>query len=72
MIIAQWTPTQVLLVINLKQDTRNTNQTSDLGRELPPNWLGMFTPGGATLNKRDELFGFCKHRWKKLLSKQKT
>ena len=24
----------------------------------------IFTPGGANLNKRDELFGFCKHKWK--------
>ena len=31
----------------------------------------MFTPGGATLNKRDELFGFCKHKWRKLLAKKK-
>ena len=30
----------------------------------------MFTPGGANLNKRDELFGFCKHRWKNLLWKK--
>ena len=30
----------------------------------------MFTPGGANLNKRDELFGFCKHKWKNLLAKQ--
>ena len=32
----------------------------------------IFTPGGANLNKRDELFGFCKHKWKNLLSKQIT
>ena len=32
----------------------------------------IFTPGGANLNKRDELFGFCKHKWKDLLAKQKT
>ena len=31
----------------------------------------MFTSGGANLNKRDELFGFCKHKWKKLLWKRK-
>ena len=32
----------------------------------------IFTPGGANLNKRDELFGFCKHKWKNLLTKQIT
>ena len=32
----------------------------------------IFTPGGANLNKRDELFGFCKHKWKNLISKQIT
>ena len=31
----------------------------------------MFTPGGANLNKRDELFGFCKHKWKNLLWKRR-
>ena len=31
----------------------------------------MFTSGGANLNKRDELFGFCKHKWKKLLWKRR-
>jgi hypothetical protein len=32
----------------------------------------IFEPGGANLNKRDELFGFCKHKWKKLLAKEVT
>ena len=32
----------------------------------------IFTPGGANLNKRDELFGFCKHKWKNLLAKEVT
>ena len=32
----------------------------------------IFTPGGANLNKRDELFGFCKHTWKNLISKRIT
>ena len=32
----------------------------------------MFMPGGANLNKRDELFGSCKHKWQKLLIKEKT
>ena len=32
----------------------------------------LFTPAGASLNKRDEIFGFCKHKWKKLLAKVKT
>ena len=32
----------------------------------------IFTPGGANLNKRDELFGFCKHMWKSLLKKIDT
>ena len=32
----------------------------------------IFTPGGANLNKRDELFGFCKHKWKNLLNKEAT
>ena len=32
----------------------------------------IFTPGGANLNKRDELFGFCKHMWKNLLMKEAT
>ena len=32
----------------------------------------IFEPGGATLNKRDEIFGFCKHKWSKLLSKVKV
>ena len=32
----------------------------------------IFTPGGANLNKRDELFGFCKHKWKTLLTKEAT
>ena len=31
----------------------------------------MFSSGGANLNKRDELFGFCKHRWKNLMWKKK-
>ena len=30
----------------------------------------IFTTGGANLNKRDELFGFCKHMWKSLLIKR--
>ena len=29
----------------------------------------MWSKEGATLNKRDELFGYCKHRWKHLLTK---
>ena len=29
----------------------------------------MWCPEGATLNKRDELFNYCKHRWKHLLAK---
>ena len=29
----------------------------------------MWSKEGATLNKRDELFGYCKHRWKHLLAK---
>ena len=32
----------------------------------------IFTPRGANLNKRDELFGFCKHMWKSLLKKIDT
>ena len=32
----------------------------------------IFTPGGANLNKRDELFGFCKHKEKNLLRKHPT
>ena len=32
----------------------------------------IFTPGGANLNKREELFGFCKHMWKTLLKKEET
>ena len=32
----------------------------------------IFTPGGANLNKREELFGFCKHMWKTLLKKELT
>ena len=32
----------------------------------------MFLPGGANLNKRDELFGSCKHKTQKLLIKDKT
>ena len=32
----------------------------------------IFTPGGANLNKREELFGFCKHMWKSLLKKEET
>ena len=32
----------------------------------------IFTPGGANLNKKDELSGFCKHKWNKLLAKEKT
>ena len=32
----------------------------------------MFLPGGANLNKRDELFGSCKHKNQKLLIKDKT
>ena len=31
----------------------------------------LFEPGGASLNRRDEIFGFCKHKWSKLLSKSK-
>ena len=30
----------------------------------------MFTSGGANLNKRDELFGNCKHKWSKLMWKR--
>ena len=30
----------------------------------------IFTSGGANLNKRDELSGFCKHKWKSLLAKE--
>ena len=32
----------------------------------------IFTPGGANLIKKDELFAFCKHKWNKLLAKEKT
>ena len=32
----------------------------------------IFTPGGANLNKRDELFGSCKHKAKNLLKKYPT
>ena len=31
-----------------------------------------FTPGGANLKKREELFGFCKDMWKSLLQKEAT
>ena len=32
----------------------------------------LFHPEGATLNSRDEIYGFCKHKSKFLLSKTKT
>ena len=32
----------------------------------------IFTPGGANLNEREDLFGFCKHMWKSLLKKEAT
>ena len=32
----------------------------------------MFMPGGANLNKRDELFGYCNHKHQKLLQKEKN
>ena len=32
----------------------------------------MWKKEGATLNKRDELFGYCRHRWKHLLIKPET
>ena len=32
----------------------------------------MWSKEGATLNKRDELFGYCRHRWKHLLIKPGT
>ena len=32
----------------------------------------LFHPEGATLNSRDEIYGFCKHKSKFLLSKAKT
>ena len=32
----------------------------------------MWSKEGATLNQRDELFGYCRHRWKHLLIKTGT
>ena len=31
----------------------------------------IFTPGGASLNRRDELFGYCRHKKTNLISKIK-
>jgi hypothetical protein len=39
---------------------------------LKEKYLIMFSPEGATLNKRNELYNTCRHRLKQLLGKLKT